>query len=141
MEEGGGAGIDWGGGNSFYEEEISGGRAGDRCWIGPVGVGVCVGRNRRIRSEADDRISGQQVGPGLFDTELFPRLGAEALWCPGRGPDNIDGAGADAGQLLEAGFNLRADVDVFGATLGGEGHLDGYVLLLIFGRREISGIL
>jgi hypothetical protein len=77
------------------------------------------------------------VGLRLLDAELFPRVRAEAFGRPRRSPDNIDSAIADAGQLLEAGFNLRADIDVFGATLGGKGHLDSNVLLLVFRRREI----
>ncbi len=31
--------------------------------------------------------------------------------------------------MLDSGLNLRADVDVLGAALGGEGHIDGDILL------------
>src|SRR5579862_2933286 len=73
----------------------------------------------------------------LFDAELFSRFGAEALGRPRRSPDNIDGAVADAGQLLQARFHLRTDVDVLGATLSRERHIDGDILLFVVGRREV----
>src|ERR1022692_1328941 len=68
-----------------------------------------------------------------LDAELFAGFGAEAFGGPGRGPHHIHGAVADAGQLLDAGFDLRADVDVLGAALRGEGHFDGDVLLRFVG--------
>jgi hypothetical protein len=70
-----------------------------------------------------------KLDPPLLDAQLFSGVGAEAFGRPGRSPYNINGAIADAGQLLDAGFNLSADVYMLGAALRGEGHFDGYVLL------------
>ena len=53
----------------------------------------------------------------LLDAELFFGVGAKAFGSPGRSPDYVDLSIADAGQLLEARFDLGADVDVLGAAL------------------------
>src|SRR5580658_8934560 len=69
----------------------------------------------------------------LFDAQLFAGFGAEAFGSPGGFPDDVDVGVADAGELLDAGLYLSADIDVLGASLGGEGHIDGDILLA-FGK-------
>ncbi len=87
----------------------------------------------------------RKLKSALLDAELLAGVGTEALGGPGGSPHDIDVGVADAGQLLEAGFDLGADVDVFGTTLRGEGHVDGDVLLgflgILGGRGgELNGI-
>jgi len=53
----------------------------------------------------------------LLDAELFFGVGAEAFRGPSGSPYDIYGSVADAGELLESGFHLGADVDVLGAAL------------------------
>src|SRR5262252_1713227 len=64
----------------------------------------------------------------LLDSELLACVRAQALRGPRRSPDNVYRCIADAGQLLETGFDLFADGHVSRAALGGEGHVDGDVL-------------
>src|ERR1700733_1379442 len=130
---------------------------------GPVG-GRCWGKRLELGAEAK-RYSGDRPGglriraltlfsigrsqaesPGLIpeavrslNTELFSGFGAEAFGSPGRSPHYIHGAVADARQLLDARFNLGADVDVLGASLGGQGHFDGDILLRFFRTLEGHG--
>src|ERR1700676_1122601 len=65
----------------------------------------------------------------LLDAELFFGVGTETFRSPGRSPNNIHCAITDAGQLLDAGLDLCADVHVLGAALRGQRHFDGDVLL------------
>src|SRR5260370_2604529 len=81
----------------------------------------------------------RKLKSALLDAELVAGVGTEALGGPGGSPHDIDVGVADAGQLLEAGFDLGADVDVFGTTLRGEGHVDGDVLLGFFGSLGGAG--
>jgi hypothetical protein len=78
------------------------------------------------------RRDGRDARPHtLLDAELFAGFGAEAFGGPGGFPDYVDIGVADAGKLLDAGFDLSADVYVLGTPLGGEGHVDGDVLLAL----------
>lgn len=71
----------------------------------------------------------------LLDAELLAGVGAEAFGGPGGSPHHIYSRVADAGQLLEARFYLRADVDVLGAALRSQSQIDGDILF-VFRRRD-----
>ena len=85
--------------------------------------------------EANGKTQTAAIDPflRLLDAQLLSCFGAEAFRGPGWSPDHIDLGVADSGELFDPRFDLGADVDVFRATLCGEGHIDGHVLLVVGG--------
>src|SRR5579863_3613401 len=75
----------------------------------------------------------------LLDPQLFSGVWTEPLRSPRGSPHYIHGAVRDTRQLLDARFHLRADVDMLGAALRGEGHVHRDILLRFFGIRSGCG--
>jgi hypothetical protein len=104
-----------------------------------------VGRLGFSKNLGCERDRPPAPGRRLLDAELLAGVGAESFGGPGRGPDNVHGGVADAGQLLEARLYLGANIDVFWAALRSEGEVDSDVLfgfVRIFGGHvgELNGI-
>src|ERR1051325_87363 len=67
----------------------------------------------------------------LFDPELLPALGADALRGPRRVPNYVDLRGVDSRRAQDSGLDIAADLGVRRAPLGGERHFDHYVALVL----------
>ena len=84
-------------------------------------------RKSRRRPNREARIA--KPGSPLLDAELFAGFGAQSFRGPRWSPNYVDGGVADAGELFEARFHLRADINVLGTAGRRQGHVDGDVLL------------
>src|SRR5258706_408827 len=116
---------------SWREDWRTGRAAGCRI---PRGIGTVFVANSAGKRLAARIGSLRLAGFGAsLDAELLAGVGTQSIRGPGGSPDNVNCRIAHSWQLFDARFHLRADVDVLGASLCGEGHLHRYILL-VFGN-------